>query len=334
MAVDTDIAHQLLDILGDEGTKELSKDEKVRVGTLLSETIGLVEAFRRKHNFIRMVPEKDLINDLFSGLSWKTSDAALKNNDRLSQCLLEMLRWLSKVVDEGRGVPTELIKTLVVGVSNWSILGSSFCKGRMGRAFGWIPKDTFDQTAYWFLYNQHPRRLASEFLMIFSLRQTMEVALRRIIGFQSVDFKAKLRHDVIWNILFHHVTKKNFSPPSNISLDQVKHVYDWTEKFIHNMERDYVCVVWKAVMVVAEFFMPTERQNGQMSVHDNFEFTESVLNAMQDELVDALRNCAVRQHIAKFNIDWMKPEAAIVDDCGRFKTIKPRSQTVLCEGGK
>ena len=328
--MDGDIAHRILKNLGEGQSKVLTRDESGQIVVLLSRSIELVEGFRRRHGFVRLAKENVLVGDLFPKLDWRTDEAVSRNNDRLSQCLLEALNWLKKALEEGQAISRNFIETLIVDTANWGILGDEFCLCRMGRTFSWIPKETFEQTASWFLYDAPPRRLTSEFLVIFSLRQTMEVAVRRIIGFQGVDFKARLRHDVIWTILKDHVTAKNFSPPNHISLDQIKHVYDWTEKFIHGMERDYVCVVWKAIMVVDAFFRPTERRNGQMSIYDNFEFSEAELRAMQNEFVEELKKVAKKQHIEKFKIEWMVPDAAIVDGDGQCVKIKPRSQVVEC----
>ena len=328
--MDGDIAHRILKNLGEGQSKVLTRDESGQIVVLLSRSIELVEEFRRRHGFVRLAKENVLVGDLFPKLDWRTDEAVSRNNDRLSQCLLEALNWLKKALEEGQAISRNFIETLIVDTANWGILGDEFCLCRMGRTFSWIPKETFEQTASWFLYDAPPRRLTSEFLVIFSLRQTMEVAVRRIIGFQGVDFKARLRHDVIWTILKDHVTAKNFSPPNHISLDQIKHVYDWTEKFIHGMERDYVCVVWKAIMVVDAFFRPTERRNGQMSIYDNFEFSEAELRTMQNEFVEELKKVAKKQHIEKFKIEWMEQEAAIAAGDGQCAKIKPRSPVVEC----
>lgn len=328
--MDGDIAHRILKILGEDQSKVLTREESGQIVELLSRSIELLEGFRHRHGFASLAKENVLVGDLFPKLDWGTDEAVSRNNDRLSQCLLEALNWLKSALEEGQAISRNFIETLIVDTANWGILGDEFSLRRMGRTFGWIPKDTFEQTASWFLYDTPPRRLTSEFLVIFSLRQTMEVAVRRIIGFQGVDFKAKLRHDVIWTILKHHVTVKNFSPPNHISLDQVKHVYDWTEKFIHGMKRDYVCVVWKAIMVVDSFFRPTKRCNGQMSIYDNFEFSEAELRTMQNEFVEEMKKVAKKKLIEKFKIEWMVPEAAIVDGNGQCVKIKPRSQVVEC----
>lgn len=83
-------------------------------------------------------------------------------------------------------------------------------------------------------------------------------------------------------------------------------------------------------MVVDAFFRPTERRNGQMSIYDNFEFSEAELRTMQNEFVEELKKVAKKQHIEKFKIEWMVPEAAIVDGDGQCVKIKPRSQVVEC----
>ena len=67
-----------------------------------------------------------------------------------------------------------------------------------------------------------------------------------------------------------------------------------------------------------------------MSIYDNFEFSEAELRAMQNEFVEELKKVAKKQPIKKFKIDWMVPEAVIVDGDGQCVKIKPRSQVVEC----
>ena len=146
----------------------------------------------------------------------------------------------------------------------------------------------------------------------------------------SVIIKGPLTNGMLTRLLAIERLSERFCEVGTISLDQVKHVYDWTEKFIHGMKRDYVCVVWKAIMVVDSFFRPTKRCNGQMSIYDNFEFSEAELRTMQNEFVEEMKKVAKKQHIEKFKIEWMVPEAAIVDGNGQCVKIKPRSRVVEC----
>lgn len=67
-----------------------------------------------------------------------------------------------------------------------------------------------------------------------------------------------------------------------------------------------------------------------MSIYDNFEFSEAELLTIQNELAEKLREVAKTQHIERFKIAWVEPNAAIVDAKGLFVKIRPRSQVVEC----
>ena len=79
------------------------------------------------------------------------------------------------------------------------------------------------------------------------------------------------------------------------------------------------------MMVVGAFFKRTPRSNGIISIHDSFEFSEALLEKMRNEFVDEIK----KRNKRDFTIEWVAPEAVIVDENGRWLKVKSRTQNVL-----
>ena len=88
----------------------------------------------------------------------------------------------------------------------------------------------------------------------------------------------------------------------------------------------YVWVVWKAMMMGCDFFTRPKRCNGQVSIYDNFELSDELLDKVRCEFVARVKE--QNKQFAKFSIIWTKPEAAIVDSKGQAIEISPRTEIV------
>lgn len=138
---------------------------------------------------------------------------------------------------------------------------------------------------------------------------------------------SKTNHDLIPRIVRECISKSNFSPPNGATLTQVMHVYDWTDRCIHRMSTDFVWIVWKAFMVCDDFFTPTPRNNGMMSIHDSFELSNKLLEEMRRSFVERVGQ--YNSKIKEFAVSWGTPEAAIVDDKGRWCKVNPSNEVVI-----
>ena len=319
------LGNAILKVLGTDPNKKFSTSELNQLSSLLTSTIALIQQFRAKYNFTNG-QLSEVIQELFPRPRWDNHRMDCCN--RLTQCYEEMFIWARERIRKDKQVPFSIIRNGTIDAASQRFLGKSFCSSIcIGRSFRWIPKDVFEQAARWYYYDIPPQRLPSEFMIIFEMRQSLEVAVRRIIGFDTISPPLKLRHDTVWNILKHHLSKKNFSPQGRIGLDHIKRVYDWTEPSIHMMETDFTCIAWKAIQIVEQFFQPTRRKNGACSIYDSFEIEESLLKTMQNDFVRKLNSCP-HNGLSVATIKWIKPDAAIVDRSGRAIAIKPRKETI------
>ena len=323
----TSIGKKLLSILGNEPKKRFSQSEKAQILALLKCTKALVEQYRERKGHKFKLQPNDLVCSIFPRLRFGSPKEAEKTEAGLTQCCDELLEWCITQIEDGQPISTNLLRNLTLDLSCSGFLGAKFHQYAF-RSMTWIPRDTFRQSTNWFLYNIPPDRLVSEFMVIFELRQTLEVAIRHIIGFKSVNVPLKLKHETIWNILKNRIVKKNFSPPGKLGLDKIKHIYDWTEPSIHTMYSDYTFIIWKAIMIVDSFFFPTSRESGQWSIYDNFEISTDLLTQMQNDLINELKKLAAKIGVTKFTITWIKPDAAIVDKSGRAVKLKRRLETI------
>lgn len=325
----TSIGERLLSILGNGKTNPLSRSEKAQVLSLLKSTKSLVDQFREKNGYKFKLQPNDLICSIFPRPKFNSNKEKVKSINGLTQCCAELLEWCITQIEEGTQISEKLLLNLTLDIASARFLGAEFHRFAARRSLSWIPLHVFKQSAKWFLRDIPPERLTSEFMIIFELRQTLEVAIRRIIGFDSVDVPIKLKHETTWNILKNHIGKKNFSPPGKLGLDRIKHIYDWTEPSIHMMQSDYTFIIWKAITIVDSFFFPTQRKNGQWSIYDNFEISTDLLTKMQNDLVTEIKKLATKIGVTKFTITWINPEAAIVDKSGRAVKLKKRNETIV-----
>ena len=324
----TSIGEKLLSILGKGTSKEFSQSEKAQVLALLKCTKALVEQYRETKGYKFKLQPNDLVCSIYPRLRFGTAKETEKTESGLTQCCEELLGWCITQMEDGQPISRKLLLNLTLDLSCARFLGTNFHQ-RAFRTMSWIPRDTFKQSKRWFLDDVPPDRLVSEFMIIFELRQTLEVAIRRIIGFESVDAPLKLKHETTWNILKNRIGKKNFSPPGKLGLDKIKHIYDWTEPSIHMMQSDYTFIIWKAITIVDSFFFPTQRKNGQWSIYDNFEISTDLLSQMQNDLITELKKLATKIGVTRFTITWVNPDAAIVDKSGRAVRLKKRYETIV-----
>ena len=322
----TSIGKRLLSILSTN--KPLSQSEKKQVLSLLKATKSLVNQFREKNGYIHKLQPNDLVCSIFPRLKLDSKEEKVKTIAGFTQCCEELLEWCITQIEENKTISEKLLLNLTLDLAHTGFLGTEF-HNYAARSMSWIPNDTFRQSQEWFLHDTPPERLVSEFMIIFELRQTLEVAIRRIIGFDSVDAPIKLKHETTWNILKKNISKKNFSPPGKLGLDRIKHIYDWTEPSIHMMRSDFTFIIWKAITIVDSFFFPTQRKNGQWSIYDNFEISTDLLTKMQNELVTEIKKLATKIGLKKFTITWINPEAAIVDKSGRAVKLKKRDESIV-----
>ena len=324
----TSIGERLLSILGKETIKGFSQSGITQVLSLLKCTKALVEQYRETKGYKFKLQPNDLVCSIFPRLRFGTAKEAEKTESGLTQCCEELLEWCITQMEKGQPISWNLLRNLTLDLAYAGFLGSKFYHFAC-RSMSWIPRETFKQSANWFLHDISPERLVSEFMIIFELRQSLEVAIRRIIGFESVNVPVKLKHETSWNILKNRIGKKNFSPPGKLGLDKIKHIYDWTEPSIHMMQSDYTFIIWKAITIVDSFFFPTRRKNGQWSIYDNFEISTDLLTQMQNDLIIELKKLAAKIGVTKFTITWVKPDAAIVDKSGRAVRLKKRYETIV-----
>ena len=82
-------------------------------------------------------------------------------------------------------------------------------------------------------------------------------------------------------------------------------------------------------MIGCDFFTCQERTNGRLSIYDNFEFSEELLNKIRGEFVAQVKR--QNKRFTEFSIKWIKPEAAIVNKEGKAIDVLPRTENVSNE---
>ena len=80
------------------------------------------------------------------------------------------------------------------------------------------------------------------------------------------------------------------------------------------------------MMIGMDFFACPERTNGQMSIYDNFELPEELLNKVRYEFVKRVKT--QNKRFFEFDINWIKPDAAIVNNEGKAIDVLPRAESV------
>jgi len=323
------VGNRLIEILGRErceSASEYTREDLTEIGTLVDDSINLIRSFRAKNGFSKDLKPQALVVGLFKNFD-KIND---KERLRLTlQCSEEFLVWCKQEILRGEHGVCRLLLNFAYDTSYIGYLGKDFNAGCARHSHFWIPRDSFIQIFNWFCRGMMPERLTSEFMCIFELRQVMEVAFHRVIGLGEVSVPLRIPHALIPDILHRNLTTKNFSPPSGLTIKDYMHVYDWTDRSIHLMCTDWVWVVWKAMMIGGDFFTCPERTNGQMSIYDNFELSEDLLNQVRCEFVMRVKN--QNKRFSEFRINWTKPEAAIVDKEGKAIDVLPRTEIVANE---
>ncbi len=320
---DVPVGRRLFDEIGEDDNRRYSVREQMYVATLIDEVCVLIERYRNDNKINRSINEKCLIDCLYP--SFEKLDER-KKTQLMTQCMLECLQWCKEVILKQKVVPHLMLRNCVLDIAYCRILGEQFGMCGSRRSHFWIPEDSYVNACRWYYYGVPPGRLTSEFMSIFELRQTMETRFRKLLGIKSISNGIKVKHEVIPEILESSITTKNFSPASGITLTQIRHVYDWTDLSIHMMCTDYVWIVWKAFQTCGAMFTGVQRNNGMMSIHDSFEFSEDLLETMRKKFVDRIK--AANPRIQEFSISWDKPEAAIVDQNGNWMEVKPRMETI------
>ena len=309
-----------------ESPSTYTSEELIEIGKLVDESIGLIKSFRGKNGFSNDLKPQAMVVGLFKKFDQVNNHMRLRLT---AQCSEEFLVWCRQEILKGEYGVCRLLANFAYDTSYIGYLGKDFNSDRAGHSHFWIPRDSFIQIFNWFCRGREPERLTSEFMCIFELRQVMEVAFHRVIGLGEVSVPLRIPHALIPDILHRNLTTKNFSPPSGLTIKDYMHVYDWTDKSIHLMFTDWVWVVWKAMMIGRDFFTCPERTNGQMSIYDNFELSEELLNKVRREFVTRIR--AQNRRFVEFDINWIKPEAAIVNKEGKAVDVLPRTERVSNE---
>lgn len=321
------VGNRLIEMLGREQCDPSSActgDELAEIGKLVDESINLIKTFRAKNGFSKELKPQAMVVGLFKNFD------RVSNNQRLrltAQCSEEFLVWCRQEILNGEHGVCRLLSNFAYDTSYIGYLGKDFNTGRAGRSHFWIPRDSFLQVFNWFCRGRMPERLTSEFMCIFELRQVMEVAFHRVIGLGGISVPLRIPHALIPDILHRDLTAKNFSSQNGLTIKDYMHVYDWTDKSIHLMCTDWVWVVWKAMMIGGDFFTCPKRTNGQISIYDNFELSEEILNKIRREFV--MRVKGKDKRFSEFSINWIKPEAAIVDKECKAIDVMPRTERVL-----
>lgn len=323
------VGDRIIDMLGHERCENPSaftSYDLVEIGKFVDESISILKNYRTRNGFSKNLKPSAMIVGIFKNFDRVDDRQRLRLT---AQCSEEFLCWCRQEILNGEYGVCRLLANFAYDTSCIGYLGRDFTSSRAGRSHFWIPRDSFIQIFNWFCRGRVPEQLTSEFMCIFELRQVMETAFHRVIGLGDVSMPLRIPHELIPDILHRNLTERNFSSPSGLSIKDYMHVYDWTDKSIHLMCTDWVWVVWKAMMIVGDFFTGPERVNGQISIYDNFEFSEELLNKVRCEFVTRVKD--QNKRFAKFDIKWIKPEAAIVNKEGKIIEVLPRTEIVLNE---
>ena len=325
------VGDRLLDALGEDDTHMFSLPEQKGIVSLIDEVVELINSFRAENKIARVLDDNCVVDFLFPSPTGKEGRKWLQVT---TQCTLDFLRWCKEIVVDQQFVPYHILHNFVLDAAqieatmHVEYLGAAFASRYYHRSHKWIPIDSFGDTFRWFCFGTVPRRLTSEFMSIFEIRQTMESKFKTLLGVGNIDDNVRIAHNLIPNILKATLTTDNFSPTTGVTLTQIMHVYDWTDISIHNMSTDYVWLVWKALMVCNAFFQPVPRNNGMISIHDSFQLPDTLLGKIRRDFVDHV--CRANNNLSQFAITWGKPEAAIVDANGDWVDInsKPEHEVV------
>lgn len=320
------VGNRLIELLGRkrcESASEYTGEDLTEIGKLVDESIDVIKSFRAKNGFSKNLKPQAMVVGLFRNFDQVNDKQRLRLT---AQCSEEFLIWCRQEILRGEHGVCRLLANFAYDTSYIGYLGNDFNSGRAGHSHFWIPRDSFVQTFNWFCRGRKPERLTSEFMCIFELRQVIEVAFHRVIGLGEVSVPLRIPHALIPDILHRNLAPKNFSPPSGLTIKDYMHVYDWTDKSIHLMCTDWVWVVWKAMMIGMDFFTCPERTNGQISIYDNFELSEELLNKVRNEFVKHVKD--QNKRFVEFDINWIKPDAAIVNKEGKAIDVLPRTESV------
>lgn len=319
---DVPVGDRLFAALSHDVAKRYTPQELASICALVDEAIILIQTYRSKNKFSNLKPSALVI-----GLFKRFEKVNGKEQQKLTaQCSEEFLCWCKKKIVAGNQTVCQILLNFVYDTVSFGYLGKDFSTRQAGHAHSWIPVASFRQVFNWYCTGVPPDQLTSEFLYIFELRQAMETAFRRVLGFGGASVRLYIPHELIPDILHHNLNTNNFSPPNKLTIKEFMHVYNWTNRSIHMMRTDWTWVVWKAMMVECDFFACPQRSSGRKSIYDNFELSDQLLKKLRCKFVARVKE--QNKGFQEFKIYWMQPEAAIVDNNGRPIEISPQTETI------
>ena len=324
------VGKQLLAILGDKPDKAFSDGEMNRILDLLVQSKELAIECRKAMGQESAIDEHELIDTLFAKKRTCMSDIQARMFTAcMAQCCAEMLGWCIERVKQDCHVPYHLLRNFVLDASWSGFLGGRFsAPSGAFRSMKWLPPDVFVQSARLFLWDRQPMRLVTEFMIIFEMRQAVEVAVCNAIGLGNVEPKVIVNHSVLWKAFKDRAISRGFQAGGDRwNLEDAEKVYKWTHTSVHGMETDYVFVVWKAVMVFLQLFSQplTDENERAYNIDWFFEMTIRSLEEVRNEIVCFVR-CKLRainrnrrrlaHHVTEFTITWNKPTVLLKGDDG------------------
>lgn len=182
------------------------------------------------------------------------------------------------------------------------------------------------------LYWEEPLSdLSSELFCIFGLRQALETAFFRMVGFFDTIPRVKFSAMQMLDILVSREKKMTFSPEKTIPLKRLGDVCQWADKTVHSMFTAPTWSIWMAF--AASGFLFNNRHHKVETSHQTLypvTIPEKDFHEMREELIRKLLKNAIAQknagekafaNVNDLKIRWIPPSANITDGKEHFLLI-------------
>jgi hypothetical protein len=146
-------------------------------------------------------------------------------------------------------------------------------------------------------------------LSVFTLRQSLELKYRRILGVggmynKDTENEPKLRHDYFYSFIKANMSHFNFHTPQ---IADIWKIYRWTNSTIHTGNIPRLWELQFALKVVNPFFAPQPASHtGAWSIHSSVEIIDHKI--LQDKFKVVFH---VRHPESDWVVEFEKPEAVI-----------------------
>lgn len=245
------------------------------------------------------------------------------------------LEWSIEQVQGEKGLSQKLFQNFLLDLSGFRLCPELMLRegmSRMGSPMGMFHFSTMVQHLFW---GKPLFDLSSELFCIFGLRQALESAFFRMVGFFDTIPRMKFSAQQMLDILVEHEQEMIFSPLKKVKLKRLGTLCQWANRSVHSMYTASTWTIWMA-FGASEFLFDNTYHKRNLSTQTLYSVTipEATFQKIREELTQKLQKNASAQKATKkkafanvntFTIRWDSPEANIEDSTGKFLSLQGKN---------